>query len=99
MHLVIATGDVKIDVHNYEGTVFTDGKVILSENVQSVVANEETVNAMLRYYKEMSGQNVMVAQVLQDADDYVFAIEDAENTERTTTTMADLIVYENWKKE
>lgn len=99
VHLVIATGDVTIDVHNYEGTVFTDGKVTLSEKVQSVVAKEETVNSMLRYYKEIGGQNVMVAQVLQDADDYVFAIEDAENTERTTTTMADLIVYENWKKE
>ena len=99
VHLVIATGNVNISVHNYVGTVFTDGKVTLSENVQSVKADEETVNAMLRYYKEIDGQNVMVAHVLQDADDYVFAIEDAENTDRTTTTMADLIVYENWKKE
>lgn len=70
-----------------------------SENVQSIKADPETVNAMLRYYKEIGGQNVMVAQVLRDANDYMFAIQDAEDTERTTTTVADLIVYENWKKE
>ena len=99
VHLVIATGEVKVNVHNFTGTVFTDGKITLSENVQSVQADEETVNTLLRHYETMDGQNVMVAQVLQDANDYVFAIEDAEDTQRTTTTMADLIVYENWKKE
>jgi len=29
----------------------------------------------------------------------VFAIEDAEDTEESIKSMADLIVYENWKKE
>ena len=99
VHLVISTGNVKIDVHNFTGTVFANGTVTASENVQSIKADPETVNAMLRYYKEIGGQNVMVAQVLRDANDYMFAIQDAEDTERTTTTMADLIVYENWKKE
>lgn len=99
VHLVISTGNVKIDVHNFTGTVFANGTVTASENVQSIKADPETVNAMLRYYQEISGQNVMVAQVLQDANDYMFAIQDAEDTQRTTTTMADLIVYENWKKE
>lgn len=99
VHLVISTGNVKIDVHNFTGTVFANGKVTASENVQSIKADSETVNAMLRYYKEIGGQNVMVAQVLQDANDYIFAIQDAESTERTTTSMADLVVYENWKKE
>jgi len=99
VHLVISTGNVKVDVHNFTGTVFANGTVTASENVQSVKADPETVNAMLRYYKEIGGQNVMVAQVLRDANDYMFAIQDAEDTERTTTTMADLIVYENWKKE
>ena len=67
--------------------------------MESITADYELVSAMMRYYKEIDGQNVMVAQVLQDANDYVFAIEDAEDTQRTTTTMADLVVYENWKKE
>ncbi len=99
VHLVISTGNVKIDVHNFTGTVFANGTVTASENVQSIKADPESVNAMLRYYKEIGGQNVMVAQVLQDANDYMFAIQDAEDTQRTTTSMADLIVYENWKKE
>ena len=99
VNLVIATGDVTIDVKDFKGTVFSDGKVILSDKVESITADYDLVSAMLRYYKEFGGQNVMVAQVLQAADDYVFAIEDAEDTQRTTTTMADLIVYENWKKE
>lgn len=99
VHLVISTGNVKINVHNFTGTVFANGIVTTSANVQSIKADPETVNAMLRYYQEISGQNVMVAQVLQDGNDYMFAIQDEEDTQRTTTSMADLIVYENWKKE
>ena len=99
VHLVVTTEDVNISVHNFTGTVFANGMVTLGADVQSVQADEETVNAMLRYYQEMNGQNTMVAQILQDATDYVFAIEDAEDTQRTTTSMADLVVYENWKKE
>ena len=99
VHFVIATGDVTINVENFTGTVFADGKVTVSEGVKSIKADYDLVSAMLRYYKEIDGQNVMVAQVLQDANDYVFAIQDAEDTQRTTTSMADLVVYENWKKE
>ena len=98
-HLVISSGDVKINVGNFTGTVFANGKVTASASVQSIKADAETVNAMLRYYEEIDGQNVMVAQVLQNANDFIFAIQDAESSERTTTSMADLVVYENWKKE
>ena len=99
VHLVIATGDVEIKVPNFTGTVFTDGKVTVAENVQSIKADYSLVSSLLYYYKEIGGQNVMVAQVLQDANDYVFVMEDSEETQRTTNTMADLVVYENWKKE
>lgn len=97
--LVISTGDVIIDVPNYEGTVFADGLVTVNAGVRSIYANVEKVNAALRYYKEIDGKNVMVAQVLRDGKEYVFMAEDAENSERSTTSMADLVVYENWKKE
>ena len=96
-HLVISTGDVNINVSEFTGTVFANGKVTANGNV--IKADPETVNAMLRHCEDIDGKNVMVAQVLQDANDYMFAIQDAEDTQRTTTSMADLIVYENWKKE
>ena len=54
---------------------------------------------MLRYYQPMSGQNVMVAQVLRAGKDFVFALEDAQSNEDAVSSLADLIVYENWKKE
>ncbi len=99
VHLVISTGNVTIDMNNFEGTVFTDGTVTTSEIVFSIKVKEETVNAMLRYFKEIDGQNVMVAQVLRDGKDYVFDIDDGEDSDKKTTTLSDLIIYENWKKE
>ena len=99
VHLVISTGDVTIDVPKFDGTIFADGSISVTGNVQELRTNNEAVGAMLRYYQEMSGQNVMVAQVLRDGTEFVFAIEDAEDTEESIKSMADLIVYENWKKE
>jgi len=99
VHLVISTGNVTINMHKFEGTVFTDGIVTVSENVLNIVANEETVNAMLRYFKEIDGRNVMVAQVLRDGKDYVFDIDDGEDSNKKSETLSDLIIYENWKKE
>lgn len=99
VHLVISTGNVTIDVHDFTGTVFADGVVKVSENVKSLKVDEDVVNAILRYFQPVDGQNVMVAQVLRDGKDYAFAIQDAGDTDRTTTSLADLIVYENWKKE
>jgi len=99
VHLVISTGNVTIDVDKFDGTVFADGTISITGRVQELKTNNEAVGAMLRYYQEMNGQNVMVAQVLRDGTEFVFAIEDAEDTEETIKSLADLIVYENWKKE
>ena len=71
----------------------------MANSVSSVKTNSEAVSALLRYYQPMSGQNVMVAQVLRAGNDFVFALEDAESEEDATNSLADLIVYENWKKE
>ncbi len=100
VHLVIAKGDVTIDVANFEGTVFANGKVTVTGNkAQSLKTDAEAIAAMLRYSQEMDGKNVMVAQVLRAGKEFVFVAEDASEAEDATTSMADLIVYENWKKE
>ena len=99
VHLVISTGDVTVDVSKFDGTIFADGSITVTGDVQELKTNNEAVGAMLRYYQEMNGQNVMVAQTLRDGTEFVFAIEDVEDTEETIKSLADLIIYENWKKE
>lgn len=99
IHLVIATGDVTIDVPHFEGTVFADGKVTVTGNVLDMGANPETVNALLRYSQESDGKQIMAAQVLRAGKEFVFAAEDVEESEEALRSIADLIVYENWKKE
>lgn len=98
IHLVISTGDVMVNC-DFEGTIFANGTITVSNSVHSLKTNSDAVSAMLRYYQPMNGQNVMVAQVLRAGEDFVFALEDAESNEDATYSLADLIVYENWKKE
>ncbi len=100
VHLVIAKGDVTIDVANFKGTIFANGTVTVpGDKTHSMTEDTETVNAILRYPQVVDGKNVLVAQVLFEGKDLVFVAEDTEETEDATTSMADLIVYENWKKE
>ena len=99
VHLVISTGNVTINVPDFSGTVFADGTVTVSENVRSIKADKDIVNALLRYFQPIDGKNIMVAQVLRDGKDYAFAIQNETDTDRKTTSLADLIIYENWKKE
>lgn len=99
VHLVISTGDVNIQVADFVGTVLANGKVTVGSGVQSIRVDEAVVNALMRYFTEINGQNAMVASVLRDGEEYVFAIQDEEDEEKEVSSMADLIIYENWKKE
>ena len=98
IHLVISSGNVIVNC-NFDGTIFANGTITVAGSVSSLKTNNEAVSGMLRYYQEMNGQNVMVAQVLRAGEDFVFALEDADSNEEAMTSLADLIVYENWKKE
>ena len=98
VHLVISTGNVIVNC-DFDGTIFANGTITVSNSVHSLKTNSDAVSAMLRYYQPMSGQNVMVAQVLRAGKDFVFALEDAQSSEDAVSSLADLIVYENWKKE
>lgn len=99
VRLVIAGGDVTVQVPNFTGTIIANGKVTLTDGVQSVKTDPVAVNALLRHYVEIDEKNVMVAQVLRDGKDYIFAVEDENDEEDNVTSMADLVIYENWKKE
>ena len=98
IHLVIAKGDVTIAVNNFTGTVFSDGKVSINTAAGSVKADPDTVKTMLRYYQTVDGENVMLATVLQGGSEFIYSTDD-ENGETESTSLRDLIVYENWKKE
>jgi len=99
VHLVIATGNVAVAVPNFEGTIFANGLVTVAGNVATMTTGKEEVSALLRCSQEMGGKNVMVAQVLRAGKEFVFANEDSGESEEEITSIADLIVYENWKKE
>jgi len=99
VHLVIAAGNVSIAVSDFEGTVFANGMITVAGNVSTMTTGKDDVSALLRYSQEMDGKNVMLAQVLRAGKEFVFANEDSEESEDVVTSVADLIIYENWKKE
>lgn len=99
VHLVIATGNVSIAVSDFEGTIFANGMVTIADNVRTMTTGKDDVSALLRWSQEIDGKNVMLAQVLRAGKEFVFANEDSEESEDAVTSIADLIIYENWKKE
>jgi len=97
VHLVIAKGDVKISVQNFEGLVFANGEVEIPNNTCVISANPEKVRNMLRYHQTVGAQNVMVASILNGGEEFAFSVGGEVGSD--LTALKDLIVYENWKKE
>lgn len=96
-HLIIAKGDVQINVSNFEGLVFSNGKVTLGQDVTQVKANPQKVRNMLRYHQTVGAQNVMVASILNGGEEFAFSVGGEVGS--NISALKDLIVYENWKKE
>lgn len=97
IHLVIAKGDVKISVQNFEGLVFANGEVEIPHNTCVIKANPDKVRNMLRYHQTVGAQNVMVASILNGGEEFAFSVGGEVGS--NISALKDLIVYENWKKE
>lgn len=97
VHLVIAKGDVKISVQNFEGLVFANGEVEIPHNTCVIKANPNKVRNMLRYHQTVGAQNVMVASILNGGEEFAFSVGGEVGS--NISALKDLIVYENWKKE
>jgi hypothetical protein len=95
VHLIIATGDVLVN-SNFEGLILSNGVVTLADNV-SVISNNAYVKEALRLTAEEGGTTYSVIEFLRDGTD-LLKIEGTDE-EYESVKLADLVVYENWKKE
>lgn len=97
VHLVIAKGDVTVNLSEYTGTIVTDGKIIMNQPTK-MTADEDLVRTMLHYTIEKDGTQYPVASVFKGGSDLIFASL-AGGEETDGVTLSDLVVYENWTKE
>lgn len=99
VHLVIAEGNVSVGVNDFKGTVLCNGKATIPSSNGKVTVSPSTVKTMMRYSQKVGEENIMVASVLRDGGDFSFITSDDTEGRKKADSLADLIVYENWKKE
>lgn len=92
LHLIIATGNVRVS-HDFNGLIFTDGTVTVEPGVK-LTADPDNVRLALRlksasdkYVYEYMLDGANIANVGAKVGDTV-----------TSLNLADMVVYENWKK-
>lgn len=95
VHLIIATGDVQVN-SNFSGLILSNGIVTLSNNV-NVNANNGYVKESLRLSATEGGTYYSVIGFLRDGTDLLTL--DGSEEEHDSVKLANLVVYENWKKE
>jgi len=95
VHLIIATGNVQVN-SNFQGLILSNGIVTLADNV-SVTSSNAEVKEALRLTATVDGTTYSVIEFLRDGTD-LLNVEDADG-EYESVKLADLVVYENWKKE
>lgn len=95
VHLIIATGDVLVS-SNFDGLILSNGTITIANNV-SVSANNSNVKEALRLTTVEGGTTYSVIEFLRDGTDILTVDGSEERPE--SVQLADLVVYENWKKE
>ena len=58
----------------------------------------QAVKALMRLYITYDDKNVMIAHVLRDGEDFSFISSGDDGSEKADS-LADMIIYEDWKKE
>lgn len=94
LHLVICSKDVTLNATNYEGVILTDGKIIFNNSTQTCTKVPDMVYRCLELAYEDGGRGYPVKTCLNGGDEYIF-----DATGNTTTSLTNLVTYENWKKE
>ncbi len=98
IHLVIAKGDVSINVDQFSGTILTNGKVTVGTGVKKIEADEELVRTLLRFTQTKDDVVYPIASVMVGGTDFIYS-SFAGGEEKDSVTLADLVIYENWTKE
>lgn len=107
LHLIIASGDVTINVRNFDGLIFSGGNIYIGSNNDRIRIDydpAEVQKAMTAktangdYVFEVLQNGIAYANSLGTTDaDLLDAIE--EQKERDVVRAADLVKFVNWNKE
>lgn len=102
LYLVIATGDVRVNVSEFNGLILAGGEISISPICIKMEADEEKVKKALNCKDVVTG-NYYAADVLRDRDAYLnytsSTADDDKVDESGFIAIDKLIHYENWTKK
>lgn len=101
IHLIITTGDVAVNA-DFEGLIICDGELKVGTSVKMSAAPEYVSQALLYGYKvEKDGEElgITIASIMgENGADFIYnKVSDKDKLSKRM--IANLITYENWKKE
>lgn len=105
VHLIIATGDVRINVRNYDGLVFSGGDIYIGSSNERIDYDAVEVQKAMsaknndgHYVFEVIRNGIAYANTLGSTDvDLVKAIE--KQKEEDVIRASDVVKFTNWIKE
>lgn len=97
VHLVIATGNVTVNIPRFNGLILCDGTITVANKDCKIVADSKDTQEMLRLYIEDGTNHLPVGGVLFDGDALAFTT--VRTQESQYQNLSDYIEYLNWSKE
>ncbi len=105
IHLIIATGDVRVNVRNYEGLIFCGGDIYIGSANERIDYNAPEVQKAMsaknnndKYVFEVIQNGIAYANTLGTTDvDLITAIE--QQKEDDIIRASDVVKFTNWIKE
>lgn len=105
VHLIIATGDVAVNVRNFEGLIFVGGDIYIGSVNEHIDYNASEVqkamvakNADSHYVFEVIENGIAYANSLGTTDADLLAAIEAQREEDIVRS-SDLVKFVNWNKE
>lgn len=105
IHLIIATGDVRVNVRNYEGLIFSGGDIYIGSTNERIDYNATEVQKAMsaknnnnKYVFEVIQNGIAYANTMGTTDvDLITAIE--KQKEEDIIRASDVVKFTNWIKE
>lgn len=98
VHLVIAKGDVNVNVANFTGTIISGGKITITGSVKQAKAGGDVVKSMMHFSQTYDATVYPIGSVFKDGSDLMYSSL-SNGEESQSVVLSDLVAYENWTKE
>lgn len=105
VHLIIATGDVKVDVREYDGLIFVGGDIYIGQSNESIDYDYAQVPLAMtaisddgQYVFEVIQNGIAYANTIGTTDDELRAAIEAQS-ENDIVRASELVRFVNWNKE